>query len=49
MKLHMVGCSHHNAAVAVRERLAFSRDQAAEALTRFRTRYPEAGMRAVNG
>jgi glutamyl-tRNA reductase len=42
MKLHMVGCSHHNAAVAVRERLAFSRDQAAEALSRFRTRYPEA-------
>jgi len=38
----MVGCSHHNAAVAVRERLAFSRDQAAEALTRFRSRYPEA-------
>jgi glutamyl-tRNA reductase len=42
MKLQMVGCSHHNAAVAVRERLAFSRDQAAEALARFRTRYPEA-------
>ena len=42
MKLQMVGCSHHNAAVAVRERLAFSRDQAAEALTRFRSRYPEA-------
>ncbi len=42
MKLHMVGCSHHNAAIAVRERLAFSREQAAEALSRFRTRFPEA-------
>jgi glutamyl-tRNA reductase len=42
MKLQMVGCSHHSAAVEVRERLAFSRDQAAEALARFRSRYPGA-------
>jgi glutamyl-tRNA reductase len=42
MNLRMVGCSHHTAAVAVRERLAFSRDQAAEALARFRSLYPEA-------
>jgi glutamyl-tRNA reductase len=42
MKLQMVGCSHHTAPVAIRERLAFNRDQATEALARFRTRYPEA-------
>ena len=40
MKLQMVGCSHHTAPVEVRERLAFSREQAAEALARFRSRYP---------
>jgi glutamyl-tRNA reductase len=38
----MVGCSHHTARVEVRERLAFSRDQAAEALALFRDRYPQA-------
>ena len=41
MKLQMVGCSHHTAPLAIRERLAFSRDQAAEALSRLRRRYPE--------
>src|SRR5438477_466297 len=38
----MVGCSHHTAPVEVREKLAFSREQATEALTRFRSRYPQA-------
>jgi glutamyl-tRNA reductase len=42
MKLQMVGCSHHTAPVEVRERLAFNREQAAEALARFRRRYPQA-------
>ncbi|HEY2412863.1 MAG TPA: glutamyl-tRNA reductase [Pirellulaceae bacterium] len=42
MKLQMVGCSHHTAPVEVRERLAFSREQAVEALARFRSRYPQA-------
>ena len=42
MKLQMVGCSHHSAKVELRERLAFSRDQAAEALARFRNLYPGA-------
>jgi glutamyl-tRNA reductase len=42
MKLQMVGCSHHTAPVEVRERLAFSREQATEALARFRSRYPQA-------
>jgi glutamyl-tRNA reductase len=42
MKLQMVGCSHHTASVEVREKLAFSREQAVEALARFRHRYPQA-------
>ncbi|WP_315858798.1 glutamyl-tRNA reductase [Blastopirellula sediminis] len=41
MKLQMIGLSHHNASVEVRERLAFSPDQAQEALRSFRDRYPE--------
>lgn len=41
MKLQMVGCSHHTASVAIRERLAFNRDQAADALGRLRLRFPE--------
>jgi glutamyl-tRNA reductase len=42
MKLQMVGCSHHTASVEMRERLAFSREQALDALARFRSRYPQA-------
>ncbi|MDX1943868.1 MAG: glutamyl-tRNA reductase [Pirellulaceae bacterium] len=41
MKLQMVGCSHHTATAQVREKLAFNRDQAAEALARLRSRFPE--------
>jgi len=41
MKLQMVGCSHHTAKLELRERLAFNRDQAAEALAKLRARYPE--------
>src|SRR5687767_14399158 len=41
MKLQVIGCSHHTAPVEVRERLAFSREQAAEALSQFRRRYPQ--------
>lgn len=40
MKLQMVGCSHHNAPVGVRERLAFTPLLAAEALARWRERFP---------
>ncbi|MCA9238734.1 MAG: glutamyl-tRNA reductase [Planctomycetales bacterium] len=36
----MIGCSHHRSPVAVRERLAFTRDQAAEALTQWRSQRP---------
>jgi glutamyl-tRNA reductase len=42
MKLQMVGCSHHNSSLALRERLAFSPIQAGEALDRWRLRYPAA-------
>ena len=41
MKLQMVGLSHHTAPVEIRERLAFSVDQARLALSRLRQRYPE--------
>jgi glutamyl-tRNA reductase len=40
MKLQMVGCSHHNASLEVRERLAFSPDQVAVALEQWRASYP---------
>jgi len=42
MKLQMVGCSHHTAGVQIRERLAFSKHQAVEALVRLRQRFPGA-------
>ncbi len=40
MKLQMVGCSHHNAPLEIRERLAFNPQQAAEALARWRRSSP---------
>lgn len=40
MKLQMVGCSHHNAPVEIRERLAFSAEQIGPALTGLRERFP---------
>ena len=40
MKLQMVGCSHHNAAVDVRERLAFGEVQLRDALEQFRVQFP---------
>lgn len=41
MKVLMVGCSHHNAPVRVRERLAFSPAQAGAALARLHERFPD--------
>ena len=41
MKLQVVGCSHHNASVEMRERLAFSPEQAHDALSRLRKLYPD--------
>lgn len=40
MKLRIVGCSHHDSSVEVRERLAFSPEQARSALELWRTRHP---------
>lgn len=40
MKIQMVGCSHHRSSVEVRERIAFSPDQARTALVKLRERYP---------
>ncbi|MFO0868276.1 MAG: glutamyl-tRNA reductase [Pirellulales bacterium] len=40
MKLQMVGCSHHRSSVEVRERIAFSPEQARNALVQLRERYP---------
>ncbi len=45
MKLRMVGCSHHGSNVAMRERLAFTPDEAASALTAWRESHP--GVEAV--
>lgn len=41
MKLQMIGCSHHDAAVEFRERVAFSGDQVGSALDEFRRRFPK--------
>ncbi len=42
MKLRMVGCSHHHAGADVRERLAFTPEEAAAALTEWRDVLPGA-------
>jgi glutamyl-tRNA reductase len=41
MKLHVVGCSHHQSSIETRERLAFNREQVRDALSLLRRRYPE--------
>jgi glutamyl-tRNA reductase len=41
MKLHMIGCSHHNSSVQIRERLAFTPEQARVALKQWRRQFPE--------
>jgi glutamyl-tRNA reductase len=42
VKVQLIGCSHHSASVAVRERLAFSPEQAALALEDLRREFPHA-------
>ncbi len=44
MKLQMIGCSHHDAAVEFREKLAFTTEQVAQALAAFRVRYPSSEL-----
>jgi glutamyl-tRNA reductase len=41
MNFQVVGCSHHNAPIAVREQLAFSESQARAALGEFRRQFPD--------
>lgn len=41
MRLQMIGCSHHDAAVEFREKIAFSADQIGDALSAFRQRFPK--------
>jgi len=41
MSVQVVGCSHHNTSIDVRERLAFSPEQASAALERFRAEFAE--------
>ena len=45
MLVQVVGCSHHGTSIAVRERLAFSTEQAREALDHWRRVFP--GVEAV--
>lgn len=40
MQLNLVGCSHHNTSVDLRERLAFNGDQVQDALAQLRNRFP---------
>ncbi len=41
MNVQVVGCSHHETGIALREQLAFSTDQATEALDRWRRVFPK--------
>ena len=41
MKLQLVGCSHHTSPVEIRERLAFTKAQIPDALSRFRRAFPK--------
>ena len=40
MKLLMIGCSHHDAAVEFREKISFTSDQVGQAVNAFRQRFP---------
>lgn len=40
MKLQMIGCSHHDAAVEFREKIAFTTEQVTKTLADFRARFP---------
>ena len=41
MQWTMVGWSHHQTPIELRERLAFSADQVADAIQRFNNRFPK--------
>ena len=44
MKVQVVGCSHHDTSISVREQLAFGPGQAREALDRWRRAFPDVEM-----
>jgi len=44
MKLQMIGCSHHDAAVEFREKISFTTDEVSQALSSFRERFPSAEL-----
>jgi glutamyl-tRNA reductase len=44
MKMQMIGCSHHDAAVEFRERISFTTEQVSLALRAFRERFPSCEM-----
>ena len=48
MKVRMIGCSHHTTPIEVRERIAFSAEQYASALTAFRDAFPESESVLLN-
>lgn len=41
MKLRMIGCSHHDTPLEIREQVAFGPEQISEALAQVKERYPE--------
>jgi glutamyl-tRNA reductase len=42
MKLQLVGCSHHDCSIELRERIAISESQVPDMLARFQAQFPEA-------
>ncbi len=41
MHVQLLGCSHHNTPVAIRERLSFGPEQIRQSLQRLRQRFPQ--------
>jgi glutamyl-tRNA reductase len=48
MKVRMIGCSHHTTPIEVREKIAFSSDQYAPAMTAYRVAFPESESVLLN-
>lgn len=48
MKLQMIGCSHHDAAVEFREKISFTTEQVAETLRAFRREFPSGELVVLN-
>ena len=48
MKLRMIGCSHHETPLEIREQVAFSSDQVTQVLAILKERYPEGEVVLIN-